>query len=173
MDWTITVPFKVMKFKLILKAAQKPVSACMFWKMLLGDIALSSFKAIIEKDIGCIIDLIIGMGGWFYIMKELFMRKAGGVAGICSQVFEGGLQTKQLRTTCTCASTWCKCASSPHVLKYVDWTSTVPLKNDQIQLDLEGCAKASVGMKALKSCCPVLWPCWPPVMQDRVVCCRH
>ena len=100
--------------------------------------SISVEKALqIAKEIGDIIGLIIGMGGWFYILKALFMRKAGGVAGNCSQAFEGGLQAKQLRTTCTCASTWCKCASSPHVYKYVDWTSTVPLKMIKFNLILK------------------------------------
>ena len=29
-----------------------------------------------------------GMGGWFYILKAIFMSEAGGVAGECSQAFK-------------------------------------------------------------------------------------
>ena len=31
------------------------------------------------------IGFIIGMGAWFHILKDIFMREAGGVAGECSQ----------------------------------------------------------------------------------------
>ena len=34
------------------------------------------------------IGFIIGMGGWFHILKEIFMSEAGGVAGECSQAFK-------------------------------------------------------------------------------------
>ena len=33
-DWAITVPLRMIKLNLILKAARKPVSACMFRKLL-------------------------------------------------------------------------------------------------------------------------------------------
>merc|ERR1712129_419091 len=65
-DWTITVPLQMIEFNLILKAARKPVSAGMFWRLLLGTCAMLAF-------------------GWFYILKEIFMGEAGGVAGECSQ----------------------------------------------------------------------------------------
>merc|ERR1712204_82911 len=54
-DWTITVPLQMIEFNLILKAARKPVSAGMFWRLLLGTCAMLAF-------------------GY-----------AGGVAGECSQ----------------------------------------------------------------------------------------
>ena len=44
MDWTITVPLKMIKFNLILKAVRKPVSACMFWRLLLGTIATAEHE---------------------------------------------------------------------------------------------------------------------------------
>ena len=42
-EWTITVPAKMIKFNLIMKAARKPVSACMVWRLLLGTIAMLAF----------------------------------------------------------------------------------------------------------------------------------
>merc|ERR1712113_1322108 len=42
-DWSITVPLQMIEFNLILKAAGKPVSAEMFWKLLLGTIAMLGF----------------------------------------------------------------------------------------------------------------------------------
>merc|ERR1711913_76928 len=42
-DWTITVPLQMIEFNLILKAAGKPVSAEMFWKLLVGTVAMLGF----------------------------------------------------------------------------------------------------------------------------------
>ena len=71
---------------LILKAARKPVSAGMFWRLLLGTIATLAFgyageTGVLEAWIG----FSFGMGSWFCILKEIFMSEAGGVAGECSQ----------------------------------------------------------------------------------------
>merc|ERR1712008_426137 len=57
-DWTITVPLQMMEFNLILKAARKPVTPGMFWRLLLGTVAMLAFG---------------------------YMGEAGGVAGECSQ----------------------------------------------------------------------------------------
>ena len=58
MDWTITVPLKMIKFNLILKAARKPVSAGMFWRLLLGAIAMLAFgyageTGVLETGVPC------------------------------------------------------------------------------------------------------------------------
>ena len=38
------------------------------------------------------------MGGWFYILKEIVMSEAGGVAGECSQAFqEAAMQYMYMR----------------------------------------------------------------------------
>ena len=42
-DWSITVPLQMIEFNLILKAAGKPVSAGMFWRLLLGTVAMLAF----------------------------------------------------------------------------------------------------------------------------------
>merc|ERR1712007_62191 len=39
-DWSITVPLQMIEFNLILKAAGKPVSAGMFWRLLLGTVCM-------------------------------------------------------------------------------------------------------------------------------------
>merc|ERR1712113_441015 len=57
-DWTITVPLQMIEFNLILKAARKPVTPGMFWRLLLGTVAMLAFG---------------------------YMGEAGGVAGECSQ----------------------------------------------------------------------------------------
>merc|ERR1712008_85626 len=57
-DWTITVPLQMIEFNLILKAARKPVTPGMFWRLLLGTVAMLAFG---------------------------YMGETGGVAGECSQ----------------------------------------------------------------------------------------
>merc|ERR1711941_174649 len=42
-DWSITVPLQMVEFNLILKAAGKPVSGAMFWKLLLGTVIMLLF----------------------------------------------------------------------------------------------------------------------------------
>ena len=74
---------------IFLKAARKPVSAGMFWRLLPGTIAILAFgyagdTGVLEAWIG----LIFGMSGWFYIRKGIFMSEAGGVAGERSQAFK-------------------------------------------------------------------------------------
>ena len=64
MDWTITVPLKLIKFNLVLKAARMPVSASMFWRLLLRTIAMLAFgyageTGVLEAGIG----FIFGMSG--------------------------------------------------------------------------------------------------------------
>merc|ERR1712100_557727 len=39
-DWSITVPLQMIEFNLILKAAGKPTSAAMFWKLLVGTVMM-------------------------------------------------------------------------------------------------------------------------------------
>jgi len=85
-DWTITVPLQMIEFNLILKAAQKPVTPGMFWRLLLGTVAMLAFGYMGETGaLEAWIGFIFGMLGWFYILKEIFMGEAGGVAGECSQ----------------------------------------------------------------------------------------
>ena len=37
------------------------------------------------------------MGGWFYILKEIVMSEAGGLAGECSQAFKEGSYALHVR----------------------------------------------------------------------------
>merc|ERR1719210_186379 len=39
-DWTVTVALQMIEFNLILKAARKPVTSGMFWRLLLGTCAM-------------------------------------------------------------------------------------------------------------------------------------
>merc|ERR1719181_682646 len=42
-DWSITVPLQMIEFNLILKAVKPDISAGMFWRLLLGTIAMLAF----------------------------------------------------------------------------------------------------------------------------------
>merc|ERR1711963_217965 len=42
-DWSITVPLQMIEFNLILKAAGKPVSGGMFWRLLVGTVIMLMF----------------------------------------------------------------------------------------------------------------------------------
>ena len=97
------------------------------------------------------------------------MSEAGGVAGECFQAFKEAFKEPavwsasaprrskrpsskgvcwQLRITCTWASTWCKCTSSP--MSTGMWIGPGSPRRHQIQVDLEGCARARVGKNVLK-----------------------
>ena len=42
-DWSITVPLQMIEFNLFLKAAGKPVTSGMFWRLFLGTVVMLSF----------------------------------------------------------------------------------------------------------------------------------
>jgi bacteriorhodopsin len=85
-DWSITVPLQMIEFNLILKAAGKPTTSAMFWKLLLGTVVMLLFGylgeiAVVPKLIG----FVIGMCGWLFILFEIFAGEAGGTAKDCSE----------------------------------------------------------------------------------------
>jgi len=84
-DWTITVPLQMIEFNLILKAAGKNVSGLMFWKLLLGTIAMLLFGYLGEIQVlPGLIGFVGGLCGWAFILLEIFTGEAGGTAADCS-----------------------------------------------------------------------------------------
>jgi len=84
-DWSITVPLQMIEFNLILKAAGKPVTGGMFWRLLIGTIMMLGFGFAGETGgINAWVGFVFGMAGWAYILYEIFLGEAGGVAGNCS-----------------------------------------------------------------------------------------
>merc|ERR1711937_1077052 len=84
-DWSITVPLQMIEFNLILKAAGKPVSGAMFWKLLIGTVIMLAFGYL--GEIGAIPALqgfAMGMCGWAFILFEIFAGEAGGSVKDCS-----------------------------------------------------------------------------------------
>merc|ERR1712078_864811 len=77
-DWSITVPLQMIEFNLILKAAGKPVSGAMFWKLLLGTVMMLAFGYLGETFLLPAWPAFIGgMLGWFFILFEIFAGEAG------------------------------------------------------------------------------------------------
>merc|ERR1712241_1371171 len=64
-DWTITVPLQMVEFYLILSAVNPDITAGMFWRLLLGTIAMLCFgymgeSKMIDPDVG----FFLGLCGW-------------------------------------------------------------------------------------------------------------
>merc|ERR1719335_53936 len=81
-DWSITVPLQMIEFYLILSAVQ-PVSGGMFWRLMIGTVAMLSFGYAGESHFmlgGAWAGFVCGMAGWFYILFEIFAGEAGKVA---------------------------------------------------------------------------------------------
>jgi bacteriorhodopsin len=96
-DWSITVPLQMIEFNLILKAAGKPTSSAMFWKLLLGTVVmlLSGYLgeiAVVPKFLG----FTFGMLGWFFILFEIFAGEAGGTAKGCSEAASSAFSNMRL-----------------------------------------------------------------------------
>merc|ERR1712014_494747 len=81
-DWSITVPLQMIEFNLILTAVKPDLSAGMFWRLLLGTVAMLSFGYGGEsKYVNPWAGFALGMAGWFFILFEVFVGEAGQTAG--------------------------------------------------------------------------------------------
>merc|ERR1719399_1606106 len=80
-DWSITVPLQMVEFYLILSAVQPNIGVGMFWRLLLGTVAMLAFGYVGEAGmINAWVGFAIGMAGWGFILFEIFMGEAGSVA---------------------------------------------------------------------------------------------
>ena len=76
-DWIITVPLQMVEFYFIL-AAVAVVSAGIFWRLLIGTLVMLLAGYLGETGIiNPWIGFIVGMGGWLYILYEIFAGEAG------------------------------------------------------------------------------------------------
>jgi len=99
-DWSITVPLQMIEFNLILKAARKPVSGEMFWRLLVGTVLMLGFGFAGETGgINAWAGFIFGMAGWAYILYEIFLGEAGGVAGNCSEAVKDAFSYMRIIVT--------------------------------------------------------------------------
>ncbi|MGC6487270.1 MAG: bacteriorhodopsin-like [Planctomycetota bacterium] len=78
-DWLITVPLLMVEFYLILAAIAK-VPAGVFWRLMIGTIVMLVGGYMGEAGyMGAWPGFIIGMGGWAFILYEIFAGQAGKI----------------------------------------------------------------------------------------------
>ncbi len=79
-DWLITVPLQMVEFYLILSAVRK-VSSGMFWRLLIGSVVMLCGGYLGEAGyINPMLGFVVGMGGWIYVLYEIFSGEAGKTA---------------------------------------------------------------------------------------------
>jgi len=99
-DWSITVPLQMIEFNLILRAAQKPVTQGMFWRLLAGTVAMLAFGYMGETGgLTPGVGFMLGMGGWGFILYEIFFGEAGGAAGEVSKAVAFSFNAMRLIVT--------------------------------------------------------------------------
>merc|ERR1711869_82487 len=75
-DWSITVPLQMIEFYLILSAVNPSLSGMMFWRLLLGTVAMLAFGYAGEAQfVNPWVGFCAGMCGWFFILFEIFAGK--------------------------------------------------------------------------------------------------
>jgi len=80
-DWSITVPLQMIEFYLILLAVQPSLGGGMFWRLMVGTVAMLAFGYAGEsKVIDPFMGFVLGMSGWGYILFEIFAGEAGTIA---------------------------------------------------------------------------------------------
>merc|ERR1712232_1428645 len=88
-DWSITVPLQMIEFFFILSAVQPNLSSGMFWRLLVGTVAMLAFGYAGETgNMEAIVGFVLGICGWFYILYEIFAGEAGKVASSGGKVGE-------------------------------------------------------------------------------------
>ena len=76
-EWIITMPLQAVQFYLILKTVRK-VPKSLFWKLLIGAVVMVLGAYLGELEyIPSMVGFIIGIGGWIYILYEIFSGEAG------------------------------------------------------------------------------------------------
>merc|ERR1711935_1092635 len=80
-DWSVTVPLQMIEFYLILSAVQPNISPAIFWRLMLGTVAMLAFGYAGESgSMNVTVGFAFGMAGWFFILFEVFLGEAGSVA---------------------------------------------------------------------------------------------
>merc|ERR1719335_202469 len=80
-DWTITVPLQMIEFYLILSAVQPNLGPGMFWRLLIGTVVMLAFGYMGEShQVNPWMGFMVGLGGWAYILFEIFQGEGVSVA---------------------------------------------------------------------------------------------
>ena len=79
-DWFITMPLQMVEFYLILAVVRK-IPNRIFWKLLIGSLVMvTGWYAGQAGHIDRILGFVIGIGGWIYVLYEIFSGEAGKAA---------------------------------------------------------------------------------------------
>ena len=79
-DWFITMPLQMVEFYLILAVVRK-ISNRIFWRLLIGSLVMVGGAYAGETEhIKPILGLVISIGGWVFVLYEIFSGEAGKVA---------------------------------------------------------------------------------------------
>jgi len=102
-DWSITVPLQMIEFYLILAAVDPSISGGMFWRLMIGTVAMLTFGYCGESSmLPAWGGFIAGLSGWAYILNEIFAGEAGQVAAKSQRVnkyVQAAFQTMRLIVT--------------------------------------------------------------------------
>jgi len=86
-DWSITVPLQMVEFYLILSAVNPRIGGGMFWRLLVGTVAMLAFGYAGEAGaMNAWLGFILGMAGWGFILFEIFFGEASKVAAAADKV---------------------------------------------------------------------------------------
>jgi bacteriorhodopsin len=99
-DWLLTVPLLMIEFYLILSAVTK-VPAGVFWRLLIGTIAMLGFGYAGEAGwMDAKMAFIPSMAAWFYIIWEIFKGEASQInAGLANANVQKAYKTMTLLVT--------------------------------------------------------------------------
>jgi len=99
-DWLLTVPLLMIEFYLILSAVAK-VPAGVFWRLLLGTVAMLGFGYAGEAGMmDAKMAFIPSMAAWFYIIWEIFKGEASQInAGLANANVQKAYKTMTLLVT--------------------------------------------------------------------------
>ena len=79
-DWFITMPLQVVEFYLILAIVRK-ISNIIFWRLLIGSLVMVGGAYAGETEyINQMLGLVISIGGWIFVLYEIFSGEAGKAA---------------------------------------------------------------------------------------------
>ena len=99
-DWSITVPLQMIEFYLILSAVNPSISGMMFWRLLLGTVAMLAFGYAGEAQfVNPWVGFCAGMCGWFFILFEIFAGEAGNTASGTNKYVAASFSTMRLIVT--------------------------------------------------------------------------
>ena len=99
-DWLLTVPLLMIEFYLILSAVTK-VPAGVFWRLLIGTLAMLGFGYAGEAGwMDAKMAFIPSMAAWFYIIWEIFKGEASQInAGLANANVQKAYKTMTLLVT--------------------------------------------------------------------------